>query len=44
MMVKSRIDRLISLREANREAEVLCVMQSREKKVMRWLDAVFLAI
>lgn len=44
MTVKNRIDRLISLREENREAEVLCVMQSGEKKVIRWLDAVFLAI
>lgn len=44
MTVKERIKRLLNAREANKDAEVIAVMQSGERRVMKWMDAVHAAI
>lgn len=43
MTVKERIKRLLNAREANKDAEVIAVMQSGERRVMKWIDAVHAA-
>ena len=40
MTVKERIKRLLNARAANKDAEVIAVMQSGERCVMKWMDAV----